>query len=354
MAIAITPSKQVKPRHLKLLFWGNTGTRKTESILRHFPAVLFIDIEGNAEHCTQMEEIPEFLYVRTKDLDEIIDLIDQVAAGRIKMPDGSPVLTVALDSVSVLWTIRQDTRAVIAEARAARFNRSAEDANFTQLDWTMAKRPLVRLNARLNNCPIKYVVFTAREQDAYQNDDARKDVIRKIGVKPAAIKGLEYEMNVVLHMRFPEPAPGKRGPWECEVTKVQGALGRQLPVGQVLREFPAATLLSYTGHLTGQGGAEQDEQDIAERHAARESAAPRSPAAQENPHMTAVTFYAAAAEMGYRLPDGSTDTARIKQVLNDAGYDRLVQSRLDEMLGVLRSALEPNQAPAPENGKSRK
>ena len=44
---AILSSRQVQPRHLKLLFWGDTGTRKTESILRFFPNVLLIDTEGN-------------------------------------------------------------------------------------------------------------------------------------------------------------------------------------------------------------------------------------------------------------------------------------------------------------------
>jgi len=237
MNLPIVSSTTVKPRHLKILLWGGSGARKTESVLRHFPDVLLIDTEGNAEHCTEMPEIPEFLHARTKDLDEVIDVIDRVADGAVRFPDGRPVLTLALDSVTVLWTMRKDTRALIAEERSARYHRSAEEANFTQLDWTMAKRPLMRLNARLNNCPIKFMIFTAREQDAYSVDDRNRDKITKIGVKPEAIKGLEYDMNLVLHLRHAETETGKRGPWECEVTKVQGALGAKLPVGKVLKTF---------------------------------------------------------------------------------------------------------------------
>ena len=36
----IQSSKTIKPSHLKILFWGASGTRKTESVLRYFPNVL--------------------------------------------------------------------------------------------------------------------------------------------------------------------------------------------------------------------------------------------------------------------------------------------------------------------------
>ena len=331
MNLSIVSSTTVKPRHLKILLWGGSGTRKTESVLRHFPDVLLIDTEGNAEHCTEMPEIPEFLHARTKDLDEVIEVIDRVADGAVRFADGRPVMTLALDSVTVLWTMRKDTRALIAEERSERYHRSPEEANFTQLDWTMAKRPLLRLNARLNNCPIKFVIFTAREQDAYSVDDRNRDKITKIGVKPEAIKGLEYDMNLVLHLRHPETETGKRGPWECEVTKVQGALGAKLPVGKVLKTFPAATILDYTGHLSGQPGADQDEFEIETRHAARESAA-----AATAPEAT--SFWARAAELGYRTESGAADQAAIRRVLKAQGYDAILPSKVPELLRVLRDA----------------
>jgi hypothetical protein len=337
MNAPIVSSTTVKPRHLKVLLWGGSGTRKTESILRHFPNILLIDTEGNAEHCAEMPEIPEFLHARTKDLDEVIEVIDRVADGAIRFPDGRPVQTLALDSVTVLWTIRKDTRALIAEERSARYHRGPEDANFTQLDWTMAKRPLVRLNARLNNCPIKFVIFTAREQDAYSVDDRNRDKITKIGVKPETIKGLEYDMNLVLHMRHPAAETGRLGPWECEVTKVQGALGAKLPVGKVLKTFPAATILAYTGQLSGQPGADQDESEIETRHAARESA---GTAAGPGAALEAASFWTRAAEIGYRAEDGSPDQAAIRRVLKARGHEVIVPSKVPELLRVLRTEWE--------------
>ena len=261
----IVSSKQVRPRHLKMLFWGDTGTRKTESILRHFPDVLIIDTEGNAEQCVEMPEIPEFLLAKTKDLDEIIRIVDDVSAGKYRFSDGRPVQTLALDSITVLWTIRKDTRSLVAEQRNARYGKSPEEATMTQLDWTMAKRPLVRLNTRLANSPIKYIIYTARLQDKYKEDPKSRDKIIKIGEVPEAIKGLEYDMNFVLRMRHND-----EGAWECEVTKVQGALGRHLPKGKLLKTFPAKTILQYTGQLTGEAGVDQDETKIAEVTARRE------------------------------------------------------------------------------------
>jgi len=336
---AILSSRQVQPRHLKLLFWGDTGTRKTESILRHFPNVLLIDTEGNAEQCVGMPEIPEFLLARTKDINEIIKIIDEVSAGRHRFPDGRPILTVAIDSISVLWSIRKDTRALVAEQRTQRWGKTAEEATMTQLDWSMAKRPLLRLNTRLANCPIKYMIYTARLQDKYAEDPRQKDRIFKVGEAPDAIKGLEYDMNLVFRMRN-----AAEGPWECQVTKVQGALGRELPSGKVLRAFPSETILSYTGHLSGESGALQDETRLAEADAARElpAEAPTA-AARTGPRVSNELddFYAQARELGYAAPDGSPDRQRIREVLKTNGYQSFNPAEAPRMLSLLRQVREP-------------
>jgi len=333
----ILSSRQVQPRHLKLLFWGDTGTRKTESILRYFPNVLLIDTEGNGEQCVGIPEIPEFLLARTKDVNEIIQIVDQVAAGKHRFPDGRPILTVAIDSISVLWSIRKDTRALVAEQRSQRWGKSAEEATLTQLDWSMAKRPLLRLNTRLANCPIKYMIYTARLQDKYAEDPRQKDRIFKVGEAPDALKGLEYDMNLSFRMRnTPE------GVWECQVTKVQGALGQELPSGKVLRSFPAETILGYTGHLSGAGGGVQDETQLAELDAQRElsAEAPRA-GARTQPRSTAREldeFYAQAQSLGYQTPDGAPDRARIREVLRSNGYQSFSPAEAPQLLETLRQA----------------
>ncbi len=338
----IISSQAARPRHLKMLFWGDSGSRKTESILRYFPDVLLIDTEGNAEQCTDMPEIPEFLLVKSKDVDEIIELVDAVAAGQIRFPDGRPVQTLGLDSVSVLWTIRKDTRALVAEQRSARYGRSPEEATLTQLDWTMAKRPLVRLNTRLANCPIKYVIYTARLQDKYREDPKNRDRIVKVGEVPEAIKGLEYDMNLALRMRHADPDLG--GGWECEVTKVQGALGTHLPRGKVLKSFPAKTILQHTGALTGAAGMDQDETRLAEASARREMAAerpaPRAAAPAASPERAALeAFYLKARQLGYQTADGQTDRQRVNAVLRSSGFSAFTADKEPQMLRVLERAL---------------
>ena len=321
-----------------MLFWGDTGTRKTEAILRHFPDVLLIDTEGNAEQCTGMPEIPEFLLAKTKDLDEIIRIVDDVSAGKYRFSDGRPVQTLALDSISVLWTIRKDTRALVAEQRSARYGKSPEEATMTQLDWTMAKRPLVRLNTRLANCPIKYVIYTARMQDKYREDPKARDKIIKIGEVPEAIKGLEYDMNFVLRMRHND-----EGAWECEVNKVQGALGKHLPKGKVLKTFPSKTILQYTGDLTGEAGVDQDETKLAEAGARREMS-PEQPAPngagsippQARAELDA--FYAKALDIGYATASGEADRPRINAVLRSKGFRTFTVEKERQMLAALQQA----------------
>jgi hypothetical protein len=338
----IVSSSQVRPRHLKMLFWGDSGTRKTESILRCFPDVLLVDTEGNAEQCAGMPEIPEFLLAKTKDVDAIIRLVDEVAQGRYHFPDGRPVQTLALDSISVLWTIRKDARSLVAEQRSARYGRSPEEATLTQLDWTMAKRPLVRLNTRLANCPIKYVIYTARLQDKYREDPKNRERIVKVGEVPEAVKGLDYDMNLVLRMRFADDD----GSWQCEVTKVQGALGKALPRGKVLKSFPIKTILQHTEGLTGEPGVDQDETRLAEESARRESARapvaydrlPRPAARPDHPELAA--FYAKAGQLGYRTETGEADRQRVNAVLRANGIRGYSADREHELLSILRQAVE--------------
>jgi hypothetical protein len=78
------------------LLWGATSTRKTEGVLRNFPHVLIIDTEGNTDQCVDVPEISEFMRVVTKDSRDVMAIMDQVAAGQITFPDGSPVETLCI------------------------------------------------------------------------------------------------------------------------------------------------------------------------------------------------------------------------------------------------------------------
>ena len=239
MTFDIKLSADVDPSHLKMLFWGATGTRKTETGLRYFPHVLMLDVEGNAEHCTRMPEIPPFLYFPTKDATEILNIIDAVSAGKIKFPDGSQVETVIIDSVSVLWSVQTETAYKRGEARAKKYNKNVEDANPAQLDWVKAKRPLKRIQTQFNNSNIKYLILVAREKDLWEND--KQGNLKVVGQTIDAIRNIEYEMNLSFHFS------SRDGKWFAQATKTQGKLGEKFPKECILYDFPASTLLEYAG-----------------------------------------------------------------------------------------------------------
>src|SRR5579859_4283400 len=301
-----TLSTNVATRHVKHLFWGPTGSRKTETALRLYPHVLLIDTEGNGDQCIGVPEIAPFLLLTTKDVNEVIDALDDVASGKLKFPDGSPVETVVIDSTTVLWSVRQEVGSLAAEQRAAKWNKSADQANMTQLDWVLAKRPLKRLNTRLNNSPIKFIIFTAREKDLYQQKEGgKKDELVKVGVTPDVIKGTEYEVNVALHFGF-DPA----GAWQCTVDKVQGALGKTLPKGKTLKKYPIKEILDFAAGVQVAVGDQKGEMEAAEASLKKEIA-------EEKPKMqpTKAAFLEEAVRMGYATPDGKPDAVAIKNAL---------------------------------------
>ena len=248
-------SSKVTKKNVKLLFWGKTGSRKTETVLRNFPHVLIIDAEGNSDQCVDVPEIKEFLRVKTKDIRAVMDIVDKVANGEVKFPDGALVETVCIDSVSVLWSVQQEVASKSAEKRAERYNKSKDDATLTQLDWVLAKRPLKRLSNRFNGTNVKFLILIGREKDLYE--EIAGD-LKKMGVTADVMKGTEYDMNVSLHFQF-----DKDGKWFYEVTKVQGALGQIFPMNGKATTFPTSELLKYSVSLKPDNQIEKGEEEIA-------------------------------------------------------------------------------------------
>jgi hypothetical protein len=247
-------SGNVRQRHMKFMFWGNTGTRKTETVLRNFPHVFLIDTEGNSDQCINMEEIPPFMRLQTKDTRKVVEYLDKLAAGQIKFPDGSPVETLAFDTVSVIWGIQQEVAAVNAEKRATgRRDANPEGATMTQIDWVIAKRPMKKIANRINTLPVKYLIYLAREKDPYNENNTGP----KLPPVPDAVKGSDYDMNLALHFT------NVGGKWGYEVTKVQGALGKMYPMGSKGSKIDFPALFDYAKNLTGTAVVEKDDMDIA-------------------------------------------------------------------------------------------
>lgn len=305
----ITSSRNVTQRNIKIMLWGATATRKTETPLRLFPHVLLIDAEGNSDQCVDNPEIPEFLVVKTKDPRMILKVIDQVAAGKIKFADGSPVETLVIDSWTVIWSVQQEFANANAEKRAAKYNRAVEDANTTQLDWGLAKRPMKQITNRMNNSPVKFLILTAREKALYKEG---ADLV-KIGEQPDCVKGTEYEMNLVLRLINAE------GKWSYETTKVQGTLSNIFPLGKKGAKFPIGELLAYASKVKPVAVTEKGEDEIAGEQA-------------EEANHTKEDLIAYGKEKGL-------DLAGIGQALKGAGFAGVDLTRWTEMIDAIDEAL---------------
>ncbi len=347
MSYTAVSSKTVKARNKKVVLWGAHGTRKTEAILRHFPNVLLIDIEGNADQCVDMPEIPEFLLIKTKDVDVIREILADVRSGKLKMPNGSPIQTVAIDGYTVLWMVRQEVAANLAEARVAKWNNpSPETADISMREWNIAKRPMKEFATDLANCPVPFLVITAREKDLMvkRPGSKRDDDLVKAGFTMDAMKGLEYEANLVLRMAYEEPEPGRRGDWYCEVAKVQGSLSKTMPIGKRFKTFPIVEIIEHAKTLTGEAGNAESEIELAKAQAAREEARKKG----EEEAAAKARFLAEAKAIGY------SGRAAIMAVLEPAGmwpYEKIAGHDADALkLLEMAKIAEDKKARAGEGG----
>lgn len=274
-----------------------------------------IDTEGNTDQCVGVEAIPDFVRVVTKDARVVLEVVDDIASGKLKMKNGNPVQTLAIDSASVLWAVQQEVASANAEARAARYNRPVETANSTQLDWALAKRPLKRLNTKINASPIKYLIFTAREKDEYE--DQPDGTQKKIGVMPELMKGTDFEMNFALRFDY-----HPNGQWFAEVTKVQGKLGEMYPMGTKLSEFPIKELIKYASKLAPSAQAEKNDDDLAREIAKSEVATAGK---------TEASLMAFANQIGFK-PDV------VAKILQENGITKFEVEKYDEMKKLLQVA----------------
>jgi len=254
----IISSANAPSKNLAILLWGPAASRKTETPLRYFPHPLVIDVEGKAQHAVGVDGVQDFLMVQTKDIYEILDVLEQLAQGKIQFEDGSPVETVSIDSSSVLWSVRQEAGAMMAEKRAQKYakNRSIDpdSVQMSMLDWNKVKRPLKRLMTRLNNSPVKYFVITAREKPLYQEiKQGGRTELQRIGEQPDLQRGVEYEVDVAFRMLA-------ESPWKCRVTRTRGRLEEIMPIGTEFDTFPHETLIDYA---TGVGPEMQDDLVVA-------------------------------------------------------------------------------------------
>ncbi len=230
--LGIEFSQEIYPGGVKLMFWGDTATRKTETVVRNFPHVLLIDTEGNSDVLIGHPEIPPFLRVKSKDVRQILNVLEAAAQGKLKFPDGSLVETVSLDSWTVLWGVQSDVASKMAEKRAEKKNYNIDEANITMTDWAKSKRPMKRILNIINGSQIKFLILIARQKDEYETSAGNMDAKKTGRVIPDVMKGTEYEVNLALHFFI------ENGKWDFETSKVQGSLIDLFPLGKKQAKFP--------------------------------------------------------------------------------------------------------------------
>jgi hypothetical protein len=305
----------------KIMLWGATGTRKTESVLRNFPNVLVLDSEGNAKQCVGMKEIPEFLYSETKDVKKALEIMELVAQGKITMPNGQPIQTLCFDSASVFWSTQQEVASSLAERRASKWNKPVDEATTTQIDWVVAKRPMKRINIAMNGTSIKYLILIAREKDLYVDDPAKKDQQKKVGFTYDVMKNTDFEMNLTMRLGFEDLGMGKSGEWFCEVTKVQGLMGETFPKGKRFKTFPFQQIAEVAGSMTVEPVKAESEDEIGLRTAIAETE-------KSEPHTQA--------ELLRIAKENGIEPAKLGALLKGSEIGGFVPARWDEMKQLIR------------------
>ena len=166
------------------------------------------------------------------------------------------------------------------------------------------------ISNRMNASPIKYLILTARAKDLYDNVG---DDLKKIGITPDIMKGMDYDVNLSIQMGYDD-----KGKWVGQVTKVQGALGKMMPVGKIFNEFPAQDILDFASKINPKAIAEKAEHEIAEDIVTE----------QNNAKRTEGELVAFGAKHGLSPNE-------IGVALKEAGYNGFDPAKWDEMCRVI-------------------
>lgn len=242
-------------KKVKLVVYGEPGTGKTLLALS-FPRVAFVDMEGSADLYTPDREIAgwgkiaPYDVLRTKSLNDLLAAVDE-----IRKDGGKTWGTLVIDPATVLNQVLQDAGQMRAEARAARYNKSADEATMSDADWGVVKRRTYALMTDLVNLPV-HVILTAHLREVYETQRiAGKEERVKVGVKPDAEKKTTYWADFVFEMRT---AGGKY------VAVCKKERGGYFKVEQVVDGLRYDHFLSFVkGHSAGQSVSQVVETDAA-------------------------------------------------------------------------------------------
>ncbi len=174
-------------KKLKILIYGDSGSGKTHFALT-FPNCAVIDTEGSTE---LFEDRFDFDVLRTADYRTIMQALNQIE-------DGGKYETVVIDPITIIWQVLTEAGQMMAERRAARYNKPADDASMTPRDWGILKRRMNAVYHKLSNMPCN-VIVCARLKDLVEK---RGSDFIKTGEKPDGEKNIKYIFDIIIKLEM--------------------------------------------------------------------------------------------------------------------------------------------------------
>ncbi|MBK8134233.1 MAG: AAA family ATPase [Anaerolineae bacterium] len=164
-----------KAKHLKCLFFGDSGTRKTVGALS-FPRPAVIDTENGTD---LYQDKFMFDVVNANDISAVEELL-----AFIERDNGKTYDTLVIDSLTVLVDVLRGA-----------MEKKAKNGEMGYREHGAVNRRMKALYGRLMNLPV-HVVATAHEAIQYEGAG---NSLRKAGVKPDADKSIAYAFDFVIN-----------------------------------------------------------------------------------------------------------------------------------------------------------
>lgn len=183
----------IKPTVMALIS-GPPKVGKTYLALQGAPRPMaVIDSEGSAQWYVGRKGFEPFDLIHTKSYRELRASLDWIKA------NPGTYKTLVLDSISVFYSVLQDAAVAARTAQVVARGGEPTDVDIEMKDWGRIRRLNKALMAELMNLPLN-VLVTVREKDAVERQGGE---FVKIGVKPDADKGIEYDAALLIRLDGP-------------------------------------------------------------------------------------------------------------------------------------------------------
>lgn len=188
MAVKYEDSTVPVKKWLKLGIYGDAKVGKTHFILGFERPLVVIDTEQGTDWFRN--RVDPFTVVKTNQIADVMEVLDDIESGKL------PCATLAIDSLTIINDVVRGAAGVIAERRAVRNGKSADDATMTPRDWGLVKRKMNSLATRLYNLPCHTIIST-HLKDLYEGED---DNLKRVGTRMDAEKAMAHQPDMILEL----------------------------------------------------------------------------------------------------------------------------------------------------------